>query len=802
VPVAHLAGEEQQWSSGKLFSREWEDERRQGEIMHEPMRSLDEIVFEEEKQPEPEVVEVEPEKRLIFAKPSDPTVRDLYDRYKEKDLILQSDFQRHFVWDNTKSSRLIESVVLDVPLPVIYLAEEVDGRESVIDGQQRLTSFFKFLDGTLMLTGLQARKDLNRKRSADLDKALRNKIRQAVVPTITIQKESDKNLKFEIFQRLNTGSVALNDQELRNCVYRGPYNKLLQEMASDQDFMSLIGVQEPEKRMRDVELVLRFTAFYHATYLKYRPPMRQFLNENMEQFRDILERDAEETRRVFKNSVQIIRSLLGKNAFKRFHPGTQNDPHGRWEPKQFNASLYDILMYGFTAYDKNQVYPCLDSIREALIWLMTEDQELIDAIELSTSSVKMVRTRFDKWRQTLQQVVGSLRREPRCFTRKIKEELFKQDPTCTLCGQRILDVDDAAVDHIEQYWLGGKTVPENARLTHHFCNRSRSRFESSLKITPDVVFQKERKKPQPLKQNPQVLDLIKVGFITPPLEIEREYRGIRLQATINPNGEIIFNGGSYPSLSTAADMARRSVRGAPCNRFPFKGSELPRMPANWKLSPSDFAFLWEECTRCFYLKVARQFDRLRSPMPRIFTAIDLMMKRYFAGKSTAALAPELPMDVVEFGDRWVESNPIVLPHHTSTCCIRGKFDTVVRFEDGSYGVVDCKTSQSKGEHVPLYSRQLHAYAYALEHAAPGKLRLSPVSRLGLLCVEPVDMLAVGERAYAYKAEVVWVDCPRDDAGFLTFLADVLDVLDRPTPPDGSPTCPFCRYRDAARQTPW
>ena len=180
-----------------------------------------------------------------------------------------------------------------------------------------------------------------------------------------------------------------------------------------------------------------------------------------------------------------------------------------------------------------------------------------------TSSVKMVRTRFDKWRQTLQQVVGSPRREPRCFTRKIKEELFEQDPTCALCGQRILDIDDAAIDHIEQYWLGGGTIPENARLTHRFCNRSRSRFEPPPEIRPDILPPIERKKPHLLK--PQVLDLIKAGFITPPLEIEREYRGIRLKATIEQKGEIIFNGRSYHSLSTAADMARRSVRGGPSN---------------------------------------------------------------------------------------------------------------------------------------------------------------------------------------------------------------------------------------------
>lgn len=139
-------------------------------------------------------------------------------------------------------------------------------------------------------------------------------------------------------------------------------------------------------------------------------------------------------------------------------------------------------MYGFTSYDRNQLYPHLDSIREALIWLMTEDQEFIDAIELSTSSVKMVTVRFDKWRKALQEVIGFSRPEPRCFSRKLKEELFNSDQTCRICGQRISDVDDASIDHIKQYWLGGKTIPENARLAHRLCNWSRPRKEDEQRL--------------------------------------------------------------------------------------------------------------------------------------------------------------------------------------------------------------------------------------------------------------------------------------------------------------------------------
>jgi hypothetical protein len=99
--------------------------------------------------------------------------------------------------------------------------------------------------------------------------------------------------------------------------------------------------------------------------------------------------------------------------------------------------------------DKNKVYQNLDSIREVLIYLMTSDQELIDAIELSTSSVQAVTKRFDKWRLTLQDIIGIAQKEPRCFSLKLKQELYDDDPTCSICGQRIHDIDDSAIDYVE-----------------------------------------------------------------------------------------------------------------------------------------------------------------------------------------------------------------------------------------------------------------------------------------------------------------------------------------------------------------
>lgn len=130
-------------------------------------------------------------------------------------------------------------------------------------------------------------------------------------------------------------------------------------------------------------------------------------------------------------------------------------------------------MSTFAKEDKNKVYQNLDAVREALIYLMTDDQEFIDSIELSTSSVQAVTKRFDKFRLGLQEIVGIAQKEPRCFSQKLKQGLFDSDNTCALCKQAIQHIDDAAVDHIKQYWTGGQTIPENARLAHRYCNCAR-----------------------------------------------------------------------------------------------------------------------------------------------------------------------------------------------------------------------------------------------------------------------------------------------------------------------------------------
>jgi hypothetical protein len=217
-----------------------------------------------------------------------------------------------------------------------------------------------------------------------------------------------------------------------------------------------------------------------------------------------------------------------------------------------------------------------------------------------------------------------------------------------------------------------------------------------------------------------------------------------------------------------------------------------------KLSPSDLTFLWDDCKRCFYLKIINKFTRPSTPMPAIFTRIDGLMKIYFEGKSTSDLTPELPTGVIQHGDKSVTSQPIRLPGHSLECYITGRLDTMAKFEDSTYGVVDFKTSTPKPEHVAFYGRQLHAYMYALENPAPGKLSLGPISKLGLLVVEPNAIDKTEDGRIAYLGGVNYQDIPRNDRAFLAFLGEVLTILEQPSPPLPSEDCPWCKYREDAR----
>jgi hypothetical protein len=214
----------------------------------------------------------------------------------------------------------------------------------------------------------------------------------------------------------------------------------------------------------------------------------------------------------------------------------------------------------------------------------------------------------------------------------------------------------------------------------------------------------------------------------------------------------------------------------------------------YKLSPSDLTFLWDECPRCFYLKVKGILPRPQTPFPGIFSKIDGAMKRYFADQPTSLISTDLPAGRIVASQVWVESLPITLEDHQDSLFLRGALDALLSFDDRSWAVTDFKTSEPKDEHVAFYARQLHAYAYALENPAPRKERYSPVVQLGLVYFDPDDLLPYPQNKVGFTGDFSWKEIPLDMSVFMGFLNQVLALLECERAPESSETCVFCKYR--------
>jgi hypothetical protein len=217
----------------------------------------------------------------------------------------------------------------------------------------------------------------------------------------------------------------------------------------------------------------------------------------------------------------------------------------------------------------------------------------------------------------------------------------------------------------------------------------------------------------------------------------------------------------------------------------------------WTLDASDFPQLWEDCQRCFYLKVARGFPRPRATPSLDSRAIPLTIDCH--GRRSDSLVADMPAGVLELGELRAESEPIDvhLPDAVRHCRLLGKVDTVLRLDGGGHALVSVELGEPRVEPV---SRALHAMASALEHAAKGSSALGPIRRLGILAFAAQTLAREAEGRAALAGPLRWIEVPRDDGAFVGFLAEVISVLDGPEPPGGGPMCQWCVYRDASRRT--
>jgi len=408
------------------------------------------------------------ERRIISSK-TDPTIRDICERVDANTMIADADFQRKYIWDDKPiiKSRLIESVLLNIPIPIIYTAETMDEREEVIDGQQRIITFHKFKNNEFPLKGLQILSELNGKYFKDLERELQKKFLEHGITVIKLLQGSQKDIKFEVFVRLNRGSVQLNEQELRNCIYRGNFNNLIKELTTNKDFLKLQGLGEPHKRMKDNERILRFFAFYDLTERKYTSPAKKFLNEYIETRRDLQEKEIESKRELFKKSVELCKEVFGNFSFRK--------PYFKEKsicPEyNVNDGIMDIQLYGFGEYSKNEIIRKATMIKDAFLDLCINNKDFIESTEKGTYGTTEVKLRTETWFNKLRDTIGYPENSDRFYTLEDKKYLYdKVNGICQLCNEKIQYIEDAQVDHIKRYSEGGETTIQNGQITHKYCN--------------------------------------------------------------------------------------------------------------------------------------------------------------------------------------------------------------------------------------------------------------------------------------------------------------------------------------------
>jgi hypothetical protein len=294
------------------------------------------------------VSQIEGIEREIRTTAVDFSFGELLNLHRDKEIIIRPEYQRLFRWSNEQRSRLIESILMGLPIPPIFLIENDDGVLELIDGLQRTSSVLQFLDHNaidqpeLILDGCDFIKGLNGQTFDALDTVLKLKVKRTPIRATIINKSGDCYVKYELFKRLNTGGSLLSAQEIRNCSSRmveggGVFYDALQSMAADPNFIkatSRLPESMTEQRANE-ELVLRFFALTIAKD-KFKGNIEEWLNAFME---DVLfnriEFDIAEQRTRFEQAFSLISVKFGDQAFTRFN--SHGEATGRLAPAYFEA---------------------------------------------------------------------------------------------------------------------------------------------------------------------------------------------------------------------------------------------------------------------------------------------------------------------------------------------------------------------------------------------------------------------------------------------------------------------------------
>jgi hypothetical protein len=310
-------------------------------------------------------------------------------RKLERGLIrTDPDFQRNVVWKPGQKSRFIESILLNVPIPPIYVNQDVSGEYVLVDGLQRTTTLQHFVNDKFPLSGLQILWGLENQRFSQLESRLQTRIEDRKLFVFVIKPSVPMSAVYDIFYRINSGGTQLNRQEIRNCLFAGASTRLLKQLAESQEFLQATDHGFSPTRMKDREAVLRCIAFSEFDYEKdYRGDMDDFLKMVMEQIND-KKTDGSwlgKTERAFSRVMQITFAVFGRNNFRP----TSDDGRGR-----INVALMEAVYRFFAAHIRDTSLRAKKERLSSNYRRLCGDPGFVDSIQRSTGDRQRVLTRF------------------------------------------------------------------------------------------------------------------------------------------------------------------------------------------------------------------------------------------------------------------------------------------------------------------------------------------------------------------------------------------------------------------------
>ncbi|MFA6740762.1 MAG: DUF262 domain-containing protein [Arcobacteraceae bacterium] len=326
----------------------------------------------------------------------------LYRRYKFKEIQLSPDYQRNFVWTSKQKSRLIESMLIQIPLPIFYIDARDEDKWIVIDGLQRLSSIFYYLQDDFKLSNLEYLKELNGKKFSKLERKYQRRIEECQLQCNIIRPNTPPNIAFNIFQRINTLGTKLEVQEIRNAMYLGASTDLLSELSKSEEFIKIVTqnkVTGLSKRMEDHAIILRYLSFKITNYLRYdNNDMNEFLSNAMNKINKLHDLEINQLRNDFKNSMKKAYIIFGNFAFRK-------PSKNKTRPNPISKTLFETISNTLEKYSVDEIQIHSKDLKEKINILFT-DKEFTFKTSIATNNPPNVRYRFEKINEVFKNIIG------------------------------------------------------------------------------------------------------------------------------------------------------------------------------------------------------------------------------------------------------------------------------------------------------------------------------------------------------------------------------------------------------------